>query len=206
MAGDADIAAVAAAIGEPARAAMLSALMGVRARPAGELARAGGVAASTASAHLSRLLAAGLVRVETQGRHRYYALASAEVAEAVEALAAVAPLRPVRSLRASNRLEAERAARSCYDHLAGALGGALCDRLCDAGALDRESLSLRDPGPLAELGVALPERRGRTGRPLTRACLDWTERRHHLAGSLGAALLDGLVGRGWLVRTERGRA
>jgi DNA-binding transcriptional ArsR family regulator len=203
MSGDADFAAVAAAIGEPARAAMLDSLLSVRARPAGELARAAGVAPSTASAHLARLVAANLVVAESHGRHRYYALAGPEVAQAVEALAALAPQRPPRSLRSANRIAAELAARSCYDHLAGALGVAVSDRLCVLGALDASSLSLLDPGPFELLGIAIP---ARTSRPLTRACLDWSERRYHLAGGLGAALLAGLLEHGWLERTGRGRA
>lgn len=203
MPGDADFAAVAAAIGEPARAAMLESLLGVRARPAGELARVAGVAPSTASAHLARLLAANLVRAETHGRHRYYTLTGPEVAQAVEALSAVAPRRAPRSLRSANRIAAELAARSCYDHLAGALGVAVAARLCELGALDGSSLSLLDPAPLERMGVAIP---ARTSRPLTRACLDWSERRYHLAGALGAALLSALVAQGWLERTGRGRA
>jgi DNA-binding transcriptional ArsR family regulator len=151
--GDADLAAVAAAIGDPARARMLAALLGGRALPATDLARAAGVAPSTASAHLARLTAAGLVAVEPAGRHRYHRLAGADVAHAVEALAAIARPQPVRSLRAARRTEAERAARSCYDHLAGALAIAVADRLCALGALDPASLALADPGPLAALGV-----------------------------------------------------
>lgn len=205
MDGDADIAAVAAAIGHPARGAMLSALFGGRALPATDLARAARVSPSTASAHLAQLVDAGLVTVERQGRHRYHRLAGPEVAEALETLAGLAPARPVRSLRADGRARAERAARSCYDHVAGALGVALADRLCAVGALDRASLGLLDPEPLRALGVA-PERIPATRRPLTRSCLDWSERRPHLAGELGAAMLTALLDRGWLVRRPAGRA
>ena len=205
MDGDADLAEVGAAIGDPARTAMLQALLGGRALPAGELARIGRVAPSTASAHLARLASAGLVEVERRGRHRYHRLAGVQVAEALEALAAIAPAAPVRSLRAARLAAAERAARSCYDHLAGALGVALTDRLIELGALDPSSLALLDPAPFAALGVTAQAPAG-SRRPLTRACLDWSERRHHLAGQLGAALLTGLLDRGWLVRAREGRA
>jgi DNA-binding transcriptional ArsR family regulator len=205
MDGDADIAAVAAAIGHPARGAMLTAMFGGRALPASDLARAARVSRSTASAHLAQLVDAGLVSVERQGRHRYHRLAGADVAEALETLAALAPPRPVRSLRESDRARAERAARSCYDHLAGALGVALTDRLCDAGALDRSSLSLLDGAPLRTLGVDV-DRVPAGRRPLTRSCLDWSERRPHLAGALGAAVLDALLRSSWAERRPGGRA
>jgi DNA-binding transcriptional ArsR family regulator len=205
MHGDADIAAVAAAIGHPARGAMLTALFGGRALPASELASAARVSRSTASAHLAQLVETGLVRVERQGRHRYHRLAGADVAEALETLATLAPPRPVRSLRDSDRARAERAARSCYDHVAGALGVALTDRLCEAGALERSSLALLDPEPLRALGVDVDTARAQR-RPLTRSCLDWTERRPHLAGALGAAVLEALLAGGWVVRRPGGRA
>ena len=145
------------------------------------------------------------MRVERHGRHRYHRLAGADVAHAVEALAALAPARPVRSLRDGDRATAERAARSCYDHLAGALGVRLADRLCELGALDRDSLGLVDAAPLRALGIDLdaltPSR-----RPLTRSCLDWSERRPHLAGALGAAVLHALLDQRWLARRPGGRA
>jgi DNA-binding transcriptional ArsR family regulator len=203
--GDVDIAAVAAVIGHPARARMLGALAGGRALPAADLARAAGVAPSTASAHLARLAEAGLVTVECRGRHRFHRLADVRVADAIEGLAAIAPPLPVRSLRESERTAAMRAARSCYDHLAGAVGVAVADALCARGALDLDSLALRDPGPLRALGVDANGLRGGR-RPLTRSCLDWSERRPHLAGRLGAAVLDALLESGWLVRRPGGRA
>jgi DNA-binding transcriptional ArsR family regulator len=204
-AGDADISAVAAVIGNPARGRMLTALLGDRALPATELARVAKVAPSTASEHLTRLTDAGLVRVERHGRHRYHRLAGDQVAHAVEALAALAPPQPIRSLSASTQAAAERAARSCYDHLAGALGVALTERMCELGALDRASLALLDAEPFRALGVDVPALRpGR--RPLTRWCLDWSERRPHLAGALGAATLESLLASGWVTRRPRGRA
>lgn len=205
MHGDADVAAIAAVMGHPARGRMLCALMGGRALPAGELAQIAGVAAPTASAHLTRLVDAGLVAVERQGRHRYHRLAGHQVAEAVESLAVLAPPRPVRSLRDAGRTCAERMARSCYDHLAGALGVAVTDRLCVSGALDRSSLALRDPDVFDRLGVDVDALTGGR-RPVTRSCLDWSERLPHLAGGLGAGVLTALVARGWLVRVPQGRA
>jgi DNA-binding transcriptional ArsR family regulator len=204
MDGDADIAGVAAAIGHPARGRMLMAMLGGRSVPATDLAKAAHVSRSTASAHLAQLTAAGLVVVERRGRHRFHRLADEGVAEAIERLAAIAPAQPVRSLKESNRATAHRAARSCYDHLAGALGVAVADALCEAGALHRGTLELRAPDSLAALGVDV-DALGRGRRPVTRSCLDWSERRPHLAGELGAALLAALLEQAWLVRRRAGR-
>jgi DNA-binding transcriptional ArsR family regulator len=184
---------------------MLTAMLGGRALPASELAQVAEVSPSTASAHLARLTLSGLVAVEVHGRHRYHRLADERVAEVIEGLAALAPARPVRSLRDANRTTAERAARSCYDHLAGAVAVALADRLCDTGALDRADLGLRDPAPFEALGVDVGALAGGR-RPLTRSCLDWSERRPHLAGALGAALLQTLLASSWVVRRPQGRA
>src|SRR5215472_13901102 len=135
MEGDADIASVAALIGDPGRARVLRALGDGRALPASVLALEAGVAASTASEHLTRLVDGGLLRVEARGRHRYYRLAGPQVGAALEALSQVARPEPVRSLRAGSRAAALRYARSCYDHLAGRLGVALMDALLRDGAL-----------------------------------------------------------------------
>jgi DNA-binding transcriptional ArsR family regulator len=205
MDGEADIASVAAAIGHPARGTMLTAMLGGRSLPATDLARAARVSRSTASAHIAQLTASGLVVVERRGRHRFHRLADERVAEAIERLAAIAPAQPVRSLQESNRATAHRAARSCYDHLAGALGVAVADALREAGALDRGTLELRAPDRFAALGVEV-DALGRGRRPLTRSCLDWSERRPHLAGELGAAMLAALLDRAWLVRRPAGRA
>jgi len=204
MQGDADLAAVGAAIGEPARALMLNALLGGRALPASELAQVGGVAPSTASAHLAKLAQARLIAVEPNGRHRYYRLANDEVAHAIEVLATVAPPLEVKTLRAVNRAGAERHARSCYDHVAGELGVAITERFVELGALQRESLALLDPAPLTAIGIHAEQLEGR--RPLTRACLDWTERRPHVAGQVGAAILTALLDLRWVDRAPRGRA
>ncbi len=203
MDGDVDIASIAAAIGHPARGRMLLEMLGGRALPATDLAGAARVSRSTASAHLAQLTAAGLVVVERQGRHRYHRLAGPAVAEAIEGLAAIAPAQPVRSLGEGNRATAHRAARSCYDHLAGALGVAVTDGLCAAGGLERDTLVFRDPDPFVALGVDV-DALGRGRRPLTRSCLDWSERRPHLAGEIGAAVLHALFDAGWVVRRASG--
>jgi DNA-binding transcriptional ArsR family regulator len=205
MNGEPDISAIASVMGHPARGRMLSALLGDRALPATELARVARVAPSTASAHLGRLVDAGLVRVEQLGRHRYHRLSGPDVAHAVEALSALAPPEAIRTLSASAQVSAERAARSCYDHLAGEFGVAVTDRLCAVGGLDRESLALRDREPFRALGVD-PAAVDTTRRPLTRWCLDWSERRPHLAGALGAAVLATMLEAGWVTRRPRGRS
>jgi hypothetical protein len=180
MSGDVDLAIVGAAIGEPARALMLNALLGGRALPATELAQV---------AH---------------GRHRYHRLAGEEVAHALEVLATIAPPMEIKTLRAANRAGAERHARSCYDHLAGELGVAVTDRFIELGALEPDSLALRDARPLEAIGVHGAQLTGR--RPMTRACLDWTERRPHVAGQVGAAILTALLDLRWLKRAPAGRA
>jgi DNA-binding transcriptional ArsR family regulator len=200
-----DLARIAGALGERTRASMVIELLGGEALPVAALARAAGVAPSTASGHVARLERAGLVSVRAAGRERLVALAGHDVAEAIEALTLLTGPAQIRSLRAADRLAAERAARSCYDHLAGRLGVGVCDALCAAGALEPGSLALRDPSPLERLGVDVAAARaGR--RPLTRACLDWSERRPHLAGGLGAALLGTLLEHEWVARRPGGRA
>ena len=200
---------IAALVGDRTRVRILDELLGGVALPAGALAARVGVAASTVSGHVARLEAGGLVVVERRGRRREVRLAGPEVAEALEALALLSvPERPV-GLRQATRAAALREARSCYDHLAGLAGVALTDALVVRGALERHDGGLRLPsdadGVWAALGVDLAALR--TGRrPLVRACLDWTERRPHLAGSVGAALLGSLLARGYVERTAGGRA
>jgi DNA-binding transcriptional ArsR family regulator len=203
-----DLAAGASAIADPARAAMLDALLDGASRSAGALAREAGVAASTASHHLGRLLDAGLIVVEPDGRRRAFRLARPDVAHALEALALVSPPRTSRTLRRATRAEAERTARTCYDHLAGRLGVAVCDALLDAGAIAPDGERAYALGPaagsaFAALGVAIPDA-GR--RAYARPCLDWSERRPHLAGALGAALADTMLEREWVIRVPRTRA
>jgi hypothetical protein len=176
---------------------------------AGELARIAGVRASTMSEHLSELLDGGLVAVITAGRHRYYQLSNADVAEALEAFSRICPATPVRSLRQSTASRTLRTARLCYDHVAGALGVALLDQMRSTGWLTSASgpdLRLTQPGTqaLASIGVDIEGCR-RARRHFARACLDWTERRPHLAGSLGAGVTSVLLDREWLRRTDAGR-
>ncbi len=204
-----DLTAPAALIAEPARAAMLNALLSGRALAAGELARVAGVSRPTASEHLRRLLDGNLVDVVSQGRHRYYRLAGPHVANALEALAHLGPPAPVATLRQANAARALAFARTCYDHLAGTCGVALLDALlanewlCDhdggygvTSAGDRELVALG-----IDVGAARSAR-----RTFARPCLDWTVRRHHLAGSLGAAITTRLLDLDWFThRTRDGR-
>lgn len=203
------IAGVAALIGDAARANILSALMGGRALTAGELARHAGVTPQTTSGHLARLADAELIALEKQGRHRYYRLASPEVANAIHALTVVAAAGPRRHHPIGPRDEALRTARTCYDHLAGRLGVALADRLCERGHVtiaDGAGLVTEEGARfLADFGIGLAAE-GRSRRPLCRTCLDWSERRHHLAGQLGAALLDRLFTLKWVARIPESRA
>ena len=198
-----DVAPVAALLADSARAAMLTALLDGRALAAGELARLAGVSAATASAHLARLLSGGLVTVVSQGRHRYYRLAGHEVAAALEALALLGARRPVRSLRQSRRAQALSEARTCYDHLAGRAGVALLDALIDCGALSAGeriadlAVTAQGAAALTEFGVDIPVLR-RSRRRLAVSCLDWTERRPHLGGALGAAITARLLALGWI--------
>lgn len=217
--GDADIAVVAALMGEPARALVLMALLDGRALAASTLAVEAGVSASTISSHLARLVDGGLVSVETSGRNRYFRITRTEVAEAIEALARLAPAHPVRSLRQGTHAEAIRKARTCYDHLAGRLGVALLDALVNDQILEIERRPEDLPDPILGAGHArryllTDDGRSRllslgveieasSRRPLTRYCVDWSEQRPHLAGALGNALLVRLVGLGWLIRGER---
>jgi len=201
--GEPDVAAAAALLAEPSRAAMVLALMDGTDLPGAELASRAGIAASTASEHLGRLVAAGFVEARRSGRQRHYRLATREVAAAVEALAAVAPRQPVRTLRAATAAELLREARTCYDHLAGRLGVAFTRALVEAGVLVRRNGAF-SLGPQAEpvlggLGIDLDALRGERRR-LVRGCLDWSERELHVAGALGAALADRVLELGWIER------
>jgi DNA-binding transcriptional ArsR family regulator len=207
--GSVDVAAAARLVGDPVRAAMLDALMDGSARSSGELARRCGVAPSTASGHLSRLTAGRLVVCAVEGRERRYRLASAEVAAALEALARVAPAAEIRSLRAADRTAALRLARTCYDHLAGRLGVGVTDALAARGALvlqeDGYALTAAGDELMSALGVDVAGARAKR-RSFALACLDWSERRPHLAGALGAALAEGLIANGWFGRRPNDRA
>jgi DNA-binding transcriptional ArsR family regulator len=207
MDGDVDVAAAAALIGEPARAALLLALMEEEQLPGRELAARARIAPSTASGHLARLVDGGLLAGERRGRHRYFRLADPAVAHALEALSTIAPARAVRSLRDASVGEAIRHARTCYDHLAGRLGVELTAALEREGVLvyDGETFELDRSARLTRLGIDV-DSLARRRRPLVRACLDWSERRRHVAGSVGAALADRLFELGWLKRRPGNRS
>lgn len=193
------VAEVAAVLADNSRATMCLALIDGRAWTVSELAHAARVAPSTASEHVRTLTEAGFVRTLKQGRHRYIRLAGPQVAELIERLANHAEPEQPRGLRASVRARRLGEARTCYDHLAGRLGVALRDGMLDNGLLtDRDGLAVTRHGRnvLAELGVDVPD----TRRLLLRDCLDWTERREHLAGALPAAILQRALSAGWLVR------
>ncbi|GAA2262135.1 transcriptional regulator [Streptomyces ruber] len=215
--GAAGLAALATLIADETRATFLLALLDGRAWTAGELARHAGVAPSTTTEHLTRLVAGGLLAEERQGRHRYVRLADPRVAHLVEDLTAQAThtatahspttrSRRPRTLRAAGADSAMARARTCYDHLAGRLGTALTDALTHRGLLRQDTgFALTEDGLawFAATGIAL-DRTGR--RPLARACLDWTERRPHLAGAAGAALCRHAFDAGWCVRIGSERA
>jgi DNA-binding transcriptional ArsR family regulator len=208
MQADVDIAPIAALLGDTARAAIVGALQDGRALPAGELARRAGVSASTASEHLAKLVAGNLLLSEKSGRHRYFRLAGPEVARVVEALSAIAPRKPVRSLRDATIGSALVEARTCYDHLAGKLGVGISDALLRRGAVvERDGVFELGPGldgVLATLGLSIEELPSR--RPPVLRCLDWSERRPHLAGALGAAICTKAFDAGWIERLPGSRA
>jgi DNA-binding transcriptional ArsR family regulator len=200
------IASIASLIGDPGRANMLTALMDGRALTASELGGAAGVTLQTASGHLSRLVDSGLLVVRKQGRHRYFRLSGPDVAETLEALMGLAQRTGVVRVRTGPRDAALREARICYDHLAGERGVALLEALCRRELVEGEQdVALTDSGRAFVTGLGVDLRRLQQGRrPICRLCLDWSERRVHLGGALGAALLDLMTDRRWL-RREDGR-
>ncbi len=206
----AGLARLAGNLADPTRACILLALLDGRAWTATELAAHAGVAASTVSEHLSRLRDSGLLRERRQGRHRYVELADPGVAQLIEDLAAhTPPVQPAGTLRAATAHAAMVRGRTCYDHLAGELGVALTDAFTDHGFLEqRNGFALTEAGArflTVELGVdrsaLVPGR-----RTVARPCLDWTQRRTHLAGVAGAQLCEKLLARGWVQRVGTGRA
>ncbi|MBD9371324.1 winged helix-turn-helix transcriptional regulator [Rhizobium sp. ARZ01] len=204
-----DIAQIGALIGDPARANMLTALMGGQALTATELAGAAGITLQTASSHLAKLEAGGLVTQRKQGRHRYFALSDDEVGLLLEGLMGFAANRGFLRARPGPKDPALRKARVCYNHLAGDFGVRMLDRLVADGhvAVDGDDASLTEAGEarMAEIGIDLGALRGQR-RPMCRTCLDWSERRSHLAGSLGEALLTSFIDTGWARRNGDSRA
>ncbi|GAA1807605.1 metalloregulator ArsR/SmtB family transcription factor [Nocardioides hankookensis] len=206
MNGDTDLAAVGALVGDRVRAAILLCLLGGGATSASDLARAADASPSLTSAHLKRLREGGLVEVAASGRQRLYRLASVEVAEMLETMQLLAPATPVTSLRGANSKRRLRRARMCYDHLAGVLGVAVTDGLVRRDALHPETLALGTGAErvLAEVDVSLAVL-GSAPRPVVRACTDWTERRPHVSGGVGAAVAAALLDRQWVVRRTGSR-
>jgi DNA-binding transcriptional ArsR family regulator len=209
MPGDINIVPVALLLADATRASILQELSDGRMLPAGELARRAHVTPSTASAHLFKLIEAGLLAVEKQGKHRYYRIANPAIVQAIEALAALAPARPVHSLRESQIAEAVRNARMCYNHLAGNLGVKLSQALVDKQVLDAsdDGYSITQSGLqwLYTFGIdeSVLKKQGSLVVPRH---IDWSERRSHIAGELGAALARRLFDLEWIIHTPSSRA
>jgi DNA-binding transcriptional ArsR family regulator len=220
MPNTASLAETAALIGDPARASMLAALMDGRALTATELARAAGITPQTASGHLARLTAAGLLALQRQGRHRYHRLAAPDIATMLESIMVVAGggsgdiLQKKKAVVAGPRDKALRYLRTCYDHLAGQVAVAMTDRMVALRLIDFSA----DGGALTDQGAAVLRRLGvdldgtlarssrRAGQVFCRPCLDWSERRSHLAGAVGAAMCHACFSQGWLRRMDGTRA
>ena len=203
-----NISRIASLLGDAARADALTALLADRALTATELAAVAGVTKQTMSAHLAKLLDAALIEVDQQGRHRYFRLANEDVARLLESLMGVAFRTGAVRLISSPREPALRRARVCYDHLAGELGVAVYESLLQRRVIQLSARGLK----LTEAGIDWFARMGidthevaRQRRTFCRACLDWSERRHHLAGALGAALLSRFVHAGWMSRAKNSR-
>ena len=211
MASTAQFAEIANLAGDPARAAMLDALMDGRALSATELANVASITPQTASGHLAQMANAGLILVQKQGRHRYHRLANAQVAQMVEAIMQVASnLAPTaKPVRTGPRDQALRTARTCYDHIAGRLGVALADALVSGGhaeiSLDGALITPKGLTFLSGMRIDLTTP-PKSKRVLCRPCLDWSERRSHLAGTVGTALCQHSLASGWIRQSEGSRA
>jgi DNA-binding transcriptional ArsR family regulator len=206
---DPDVAGVAELFGDPVRAAMLHALLDGRELPATELACRADASPQAASAHLAKLARGGLIEARSSGRQRLFRLSSPDVGHAMEALAAIAAPARVRALGQATAMQRLREARSCYDHLAGRIGVAVADHLIGGKLLDVTSaefvVTRRGKTFFASFDIDVDEVR-ETRRSFARRCMDWTERRPHVAGALGASLLERFLNERWLVRNPRDRA
>ncbi|WP_054704319.1 winged helix-turn-helix domain-containing protein [Bacillus sp. JCM 19041] len=196
-------------LSEPTRGIILESLMDGTARPASELASLAGVSHPTMSSHLSKLVEGNMLAVEHQGRHRYYKLANKEVAELIEKLGTIAPPVQITSLRQSNRLKHIRFARTCYDHLAGELGVKITEALLQKAFIEESNkhyvVTARGKEWFLDLGIDI--RNAQLNRRIfAKPCLDWSERRHHLSGWLGAALAKCFFDQGWMTKAEESRA
>ncbi|MGE7690258.1 ArsR/SmtB family transcription factor [Lysinibacillus sp. NPDC097214] len=213
-----NMAEIASLLGETSRATMLASMMDDRFHTASELAYMAAIKPQTASFHLAKLVEGNLVRVEKQGRHRYFQLAGEEIAQLLESFLAISPPPEVRSLKQSSQMKLLQDARTCYDHLAGKLGVQLTESLLNAGFLkleDKQFLITAEGAQFfTDFGLDLDDLK-RKRRSFSHACLDWSERRYHLAGALGQGMLTHFLSLGWVTRvpsiraikvTEKGRA
>jgi len=208
-AADPNVAEIAALIGDPARSAMLFALLDSRELPASELAYRAGTSPQSASAHLGKLVAGGLLVATSVGRQRLFRLASPDVAHAIEALATIARPTPIVALSQTTTMQRLREARSCYDHLAGRLGVAVTDHFVEQGTITLSgrafAVTSRGDRFFRTLGIDVDRAREHR-RSFARACIDWSEHRPHLAGSLGASVLERFLSDGWVARNAQDRA
>lgn len=203
-----NISSIAFLMGNPGRANMLSALMDGRSLTASELATLAGITKQTASAHIGKLLAGQLIKRDIQGRHHYYRLSGVDVAQAIEVLMGVAAVRYGKRIRTGPKEPELRHARRCYDHLAGEMGVLMFDSMAKKGwlAQGEDVLTLTSVGKKnfvnfgIEIDVLIAKK-----RPLCAPCLDWSQRRYHLRGSLAQAILNNMVGLGWLSQVENTR-
>ncbi|MBS4190391.1 helix-turn-helix transcriptional regulator [Bacillus sp. FJAT-49705] len=204
-----NVAEIAFLLGEKSRATILISLMDGRFHTASELAYMAAITPQTASFHLSKLIEASLVNVDKQGRHRYYQLANEEVARILESFLAISPPPEVRSLKQSSQVKLLREARTCYDHLAGKLGVGLTESMLNTGYLEKEERNFvvtpKGEQFFTDFGIDLGQLK-RKRRSFSHACLDWSERHHHLAGALGNELMKHFLDLSWIVQVPSIRA
>lgn len=204
-----NVAEVAFLLGEKSRAAILISLMDGRLHTASELAYMAAIKPQTASFHLSKLIESNLVNVDKQGRHRYYQLANEEVARILESFLAISPPPEVRSLKQSSQVKLLREARTCYDHLAGKLGVGLTESMLNTGYLEKEERNFvvtpKGEQFFTDFGIDLGQLK-RKRRSFSHACIDWSERHHHLAGALGNELMKRFLDLSWIVQVPSVRA
>lgn len=209
MSTQSNVAMIASLVSEPSRAAILTALLDGRFHTASELAHMAGIKPQTASFHLAKMTEAQVVSVEKQGRHRYYGIQDPEVAQVMESLLSIAPPVPIKSFKQASENEAIRLARTCYDHVAGHLGVQIMSFFMQKGILseDQDGLHITQQGEIffADFQINLKNTRQKR-RSFSHKCLDWSERRHHLAGALGSALLDRLFELHWVEHLPTTRA
>ncbi|KAF6582799.1 MULTISPECIES: ArsR/SmtB family transcription factor [Paenibacillus] len=209
MSTQSNVAMIASLVSEPSRAAILTALLDGRFHTASELAHMAGIKPQTASFHLAKMTEAQVITVEKQGRHRYYGIQDPEVAQVMESLLSIAPPVPIKSFKQASENEAIRLARTCYDHVAGHLGVQLMSFFMQKGILseDQDGLHITQQGEIffADFQINLKNTRQKR-RSFSHKCLDWSERRHHLAGALGSALLDRLFELHWVEHLPTTRA